>query len=399
MQTGHTEQLAPLSLSDSQAFLTGLSDAERGCILESFQPLQLATLLQSPEMASPRDLQDLNLCLRDKTLLRIFLGELIGQTEPLSGEASACVQDNFSELNVRSMTIVQLPDEGGQAAMAGSMGAFLLAMSCLGDDEWDTTASGLGLNSSDRASQECALAALGGKAGVVRALQSGEGLGSIAIVSAAQECDVQLSRMGSADVSVATAGSGMIAPLNPADPMAFLAGLPEAEQACISGIMSEQELAALLANPESGDSGKMDQGLQCFSDETLLRIFVTDLIGLSAPLSADTSMCIRGGTAGVDLRSMMSAGGEGNEQDAMVSVMSPYLILSCLNDEEWRAASAATGMDPDGQKDLQCVISELGGPEEMASALTSEDASGIVSVFSAALRCGVQLEMGAGPSG
>ncbi len=385
--------MVPIGLTDRQAFLAEVSDAERGCIMETFDPLQFDVLLQTPEAASPEDLQALNLCLRDGTLLRVFLGTLVGQTGPLSGETSACLQNVFSGLDIRSMAIVEDSGEGGQEAMAGNIGAFLLAMSCLSDEEWEAAASGLGLSPSDRENQQCALAALGGEAGMVRALQSGEGLGFFAILSASQECGVQSPSMASTNVSGSTFEAGMIAPLNPEDPAALIAGLSDAEQACVSGIADPERIATLIGDPQAATPEESSALTQCYSDETLLRLFVTGLVSPTGPLSADTSMCIRGGMAGIDLRSAMTGGAEGNGQDPMVDGMAAYfLTLSCLNDEEWQAASVASGEALGDRESLQCTMAALGGPEGMAAALTSEDGSGILTILTAALGCGVQLE-------
>ena len=96
----------------------------------------------------------------------------------------------------------------------------------------------------------------------------------------------------------------------------------------------------------------------------------------------------------------MSPGGEAGEQNAMFVSMSAFMLtLSCLNDEEYQAASATTGMDPGEKEDLQCVMEQLGGPEGMAEAMQAEDESGFIAILTAAFTCGVQLEMGAAPGG
>ena len=41
-------------------------------------------------------------------------------------------------------------------------------------------------------------------------------------------------------------------------------------------------------------------------------------------------------------------------------------------------------------------MQEMGGPEAMAQALQSEDGTGIFSLMSAALQCGLQMEMSPG---
>ena len=79
--------------------------------------------------------------------------------------------------------------------------------------------------------------------------------------------------------------------------------------------------------------------IQCLEDETLLRLFLTGLIGQTGPLSAETSTCVRSGFANFDLRSVMLATpAESNEAAAMAVSMAGFLLtLSCLSEEEWQA--------------------------------------------------------------
>ena len=91
------------------------------------------------------------------------------------------------------------------------------------------------------------------------------------------------------------------------------------------------------------------QLITCLEDETLLRIFLTEFIGEANPLTLETSECLRTGFEGIDLRSMMLAGTEGDEQAAMAGGMAAFtMTLACLSEEEWLAIAPAMGMDPVG---------------------------------------------------
>ena len=59
---------------------------------------------------------------------------------------------------------------------------------------------------------------------------------------------------------------------------------------------------------------------------------------------------------------MMLANQEGSgEEAAMVQGMAGILItLSCLNEDEWQAASPALDLPPEGREPLQCVMNKLG---------------------------------------
>ena len=201
-----------------------------------------------------------------------------------------------------------------------------------------------------------------------------------------------------AGTDTAVESMSVITPLSIADPLALISELSADEQACISDNVDPQQLPLLMSGPEP-DLENAGELINCLEDETLLRLFVTGLIGLTSPLSAESSVCIRGGLEGIDPRSVMTAGAEGDEETAMVDSMSAFMLtLSCLNDDEWQAASAATGMDPGERENLQCVMEQLGGPEGLARELQSEDGSGIFPIMLAAMGCGLQME-GMAPGG
>ena len=391
------EPITPLSLSDPQAFLSGLSDVERACLLESFDLQGLFIVLQSPDQATARQMQDLNLCIRDSTILQVFLGSFVGQTGPLSPETSACLRTGFTGVDVRSMMTSEPTEQDQQMAMAGNTGAFLLAMSCLNDEEWAAAGVTAGMMPGDRESQNCAMEAIGGQPGMTTALQSGGEIGLFAILRASLQCGVQMQGPVATVSTPATPGLAAIAPLNIDDPATLLTQLSPTEQSCISSNWNAEELNLIFNAPGFANPGEPEQILQCFSDETVVRIFVTGMLGLQQPLSAETSACIRGGMQGMDLRPMMAAGiGGAEEPDQFAGMSASFLILSCLNEAEWLAASGTLEMDPGQRENMQCTVEAMGGPEAMAQALQSEDGSGIFTMMAAALQCGLQMEFGPG---
>ena len=394
------EGIAPLPVNDLQMLMLELSQPELGCISDSSSPQALLAALQAPDIASPEDVAELSLCLRDGTLLRLFLTGIMGQAGPLSGETSACVRAGFAEIDLRSMMLA----EAGGEAEGGMNAALRMTISCLNDEEWAAVAPALGLSDNYREGMECLTRELGGPEEAASALQPSEQGPSFALIAAAVSCDLSESDLASLSMSSPSAtgstGDGMsvITPLSMTDPFALMAELSSGEQSCISDNVDPQQLPLLMSGSEA-DLEEAGALIDCLEDETLLRLFVTGLIGLTSPLSVESSMCIRGGLEGIDPRSVMSAGADGDAQTAMADSMSAYMVtLSCLNDEEWQAASAATGMDPGERENLQCVMEELGGPEGMATALQSEDGSGVFTIMFAAMGCGLQME-GMAPGG
>ena len=192
-------------------------------------------------------------------------------------------------------------------------------------------------------------------------------------------------------------GQGGIAPLRMDDPLAIASELSESELACLASVADTDRLLQLFASPELASPEEQVQLIGCLEDETVLRIFLTGMIGDAGPLGEESSACIRGGMEGLDLRSVMLAGSTGNEQAAMIGGMSAmFLTIACLSDEEFAAAAPALDMSPDDRESLNCVMENLGGPEGMAETLGKGDESSFMALFGAAMGCGLQME---GPGG
>ena len=172
--------------------------------------------------------------------------------------------------------------------------------------------------------------------------------------------------------------------------------LSDAEQSCLAGNVDPQQVMALLGGgPDLVSPEETTALIQCLEDETLLRLFLTGLIGQTGPLSAESSACVRSGFTSFDLRSVMLATpAEPDEAAAMAGSMAGFLLtLSCLNDEEWQAVGPSLGMGADDRDGLQCVLTELGGPEGLAAAL--QPGAGPPTAFSeASAACNPQMTQG-----
>ena len=193
-------------------------------------------------------------------------------------------------------------------------------------------------------------------------------------------------------------GTGAITPLRLNDPLTVASELSESELACLTGVADIGRLMAVFAAPELASPEERTMFIGCLEDESLLRIFLTDMIEGSGPLSVETSACIRTGMEGVDLRAVMASSPEGGEEAAMAGSMSAFILtLMCLNDEEWEGAAAMLGSAPEERENLQCVLEKMGGPEGFAETLGAGDESSFFALFGAVTECGVQ--MGGPPGG
>ena len=395
--TPESGTLAPLDLNDPGAFMSQLSSDEQSCISATGDPGQLLMLMNGPGPGSPQGVQDVEniqelvLCLGGETLLRLFLTGLISQTGPLSAETSTCVRRGFQDFDIAAVLLSSSTGPGGEAAaMMGSMAGFVLTLSCLNEDEWQISSSGLGLGPNDRESLECVTTQLGGPQGVAAAMQPKEDEPPTAYINAAMTCGLQTTGAPGPE----TPGSIVIN-----DTKILMSELSGDEQSCLSEIGDPQQLLTLMNSPELASPEERDAVVRCLEDEILLKLFLKGFTDQTGPLSDDTQACVSTGFQDFDLRSMMlSNTEESGEEAAMIQGMAGFLIaISCLNEEEWLAASPVLELSPDDRESLQCVMNMLGGPEGFAASLEPKDGEPPLAFFNAATECGLTIMEG--PSG
>lgn len=192
----------------------------------------------------------------------------------------------------------------------------------------------------------------------------------------------------------ATTPAGVITPLG-GDPEAVMSELSEAELECLGD--GRQGLARALTSPESVTQEEQATLIGCLEDETVGRMFLTGFVGDSGPLSLETSICVRAAFTEINPRAVMTAGIEGNPGAAMAGSMAGFAVtLACLNDEEWEAAAPKVGVEQGEQKGMRCLLEELGGPAEMASAMAAANEGDFGGFAAAGMNCG--LDTGAGPA-
>ena len=377
--------LVPLDLNDPEAFMSQLSSDEQSCISETGDPRQVLMLMNGPGPGSPQDAQELVRCLGGETLLRLFLTGLIGQTGPLSAETSTCVRRGFQDFDIAAVLLSSSMGPGGEgAAMMGSMAGFVLMLSCLNEEEWQIASPRLGLGPEDRESLQCVTSQLGGPEGVAAAMQPRDGEPPTAYIDAATACGLQMA---------GAPGPGMPGPTGMNDTGLLTSDLSGAEISCLSEIGDPQQLLMLMNSPELIPPQERDALVGCLEHETLLKLFLKGFTDQTGPLSDDTSACVGAGFQNFDLRAMMLTNQDAAaEQASMAQGMAGFVIvLSCLNEEEWQAASPALELRPDSRESLQCVMNLLGGPEGVAASLESQEGEPPLAFFNAAAECGLTM--------
>ena len=127
--------------------------------------------------------------------------------------------------------------------------------------------------------------------------------------------------------------AGVITPLMMDDPETLASELSESETACLAVTADAERLGRILYGTEESTPEELNAILGCLQDETLLRLLLSEFVQDPAPLSMETSACIRTGFEKIDLRGAMLATVLGNEQDKMIFA-SIFVTIACLNDVE-----------------------------------------------------------------
>ena len=398
--------------------MSQLSPDELSCILQNADPQVLQKLMSAPDSATPEEAEGLITCLEDETLLSFFLSPFTSQTGALSEETSACLRGGFEGLDLRALILgsYAAPDE--EAAMISGMTGFIVTLTCLNQEEWETASPALDLGPYNPEALQCVLEKLGGPEGL--AAMAGPDAGPpIALFGAAVECNLAFveappgpeptaapaptatsaptptdtptpaaTAAPTQGPSMPDSGSGVIAPLNMQDPQALMSVLSPDELSCILQSADLQVLQKLMSAPDTATPEEAEGFITCLEDETLLSFFLVPFTSQTGALSEETSACLRGGFEGIDLRALMLGSfASPDDEAAMISGMTGFIVtLSCLNEEEWELASPALELGPYNPEGLQCVLEKVGGPEGLA-AMASPDAGPPIALFGAALEC------------
>ena len=386
--------IRPLQLDNPLNVAGELSDAELACASGVADLNRLLQIFSAPELADPDEISQLIDCMEDETVLRLFLTQLVGLEEPLSEETSGCVRAGIDGAVARD--VIQSGMSGdAQSAMAGSMSAFFLVLTCFNEEEFAAAAPSLGVPVDDREGMLCLAEELGGPEKVMAALSGQDEDAMMALIGAGITCGLDMEGGPvpgpTIDPETGTESGTVEIPANPL--ASILEGLSADELGCLTNAGVTPEMLQDPSALDSATPGQQAQALGCFNDETVTNLFLSGLVGDPSQLSPQTYACIHTGMVGIDLRAMMMAGSAGDEQAAMVGGMSAmFLTASCLNDEELAAAGPTLGMTPEDRDGMLCVMQELGGPEGLAEVLSAEDESGIMTLFGATFACGLDLE-------
>ena len=168
----------------------------------------------------------------------------------------------------------------------------------------------------------------------------------------------------------------------------MMAALSPEELGCILQNVDIQVLQKIASAPDTATPEEAEGFINCLGDEALLSLFLVPFTSQTGALSEETSACVRIGFGGLDLRALM-LGSLAQEDDpaAQAAGLTGFVVtLSCLNQEEWEAASPALELGPYNPDGLQCLLEKTGGLEGL-SAMMSPDAGPPIALFGAAAEC------------
>ena len=186
------------------------------------------------------------------------------------------------------------------------------------------------------------------------------------------------------------AAVGTIAPLMVSDPESVESSLSETEETCLAESADHDRLLQLLNSPDLATAEEHKQLANCLTDEIVLRLFLTRIMGSEIHVGEETSSCLRSGLKAIDLRSIVlpSTTDEAQQKVSMALSLSAFLLtVSCLSEDEWAATAPTLDLTPADALELECSIDQLGGTEGLAAMLSSPETMSIDTLLSVTVVC------------
>ena len=187
--------------------------------------------------------------------------------------------------------------------------------------------------------------------------------------------------------------TGVLSPLNLHETDVINSEISDAELACLREIRPVLHLRWAWILTGSGNQEERIKIIGCLEDETAARIFLADIAQGVGPLSLETSTCVRAAFNEIDPRSMLLAKAEGFPEDTLNSATVLFFVtMACLNDDEWETVDRSLREDSELRDWMRCMIGKLGGPEEMAAAMTKGAEGDQEALAEAAAHCAEKME-------
>lgn len=163
-----------------------------------------------------------------------------------------------------------------------------------------------------------------------------------------------------------------LSPVDVGNPHAFISELSQQEQSCLRDKdIGPPDIAQMAGQSPGGSPETTAAIINCLQDETVLRLFLTTLVGQVEPFAPETSACIREGFVPLDLRGLVTpaVAGKAPANSLMLGMAALNVSMACMNDDEWAAYAPRLGVQPEDRRGATCLFEELGGPAEMVEAM------------------------------
>ena len=185
-------------------------------------------------------------------------------------------------------------------------------------------------------------------------------------------------------------------PVDVGNPLAFLSGLSDGEQSCLSDKdIGPQDITQMTGRAPGSSPETTAAIINCLQEETVLRMFLTTLVGQVEPFSQDTSGCIREGFIPLDLRGLLAPAVAGNTpaNSLALGMAALNVTVVCMNDDEWETYAPRLGMQPEDRERAACLFEELGGPAQLVEAMRAASLGETPEEFIGASQiCGLDVE-------
>jgi hypothetical protein len=172
--------------------------------------------------------------------------------------------------------------------------------------------------------------------------------------------------------------------------------LPASEQTCLEEALDTNEFEQLLVAGIYGDVLSFlnaEEVIDCFSNDSVVRLFIGELVSEAGVLSDGTITCIRNTLGSVDLQTVLSRGTTGG-QSALGGLTG---MLLCLTEEEAERISLRDLLDSDQGDvltlaDVRCLAEHVDLKELEALVSGPDNLEFPESLLTALVECGTFTE-------
>ena len=196
--------IIPLVTDNFENVAPELLDSELACMAGTADTKRLIRIFAGQDEPTPEEWTVILGCLQEETLLRMFVGALLEDPEPLSTEASECIRTAFDGIDLLSVWLAGA--QGNELDYTFLSGVFV-TIACLDYEVWETAAKALDLNPGEREFTVCLMGEMGRTRGLTAALEAKDEAGNLTMLARATGCELEVEPEPPSVVPTATPGA------------------------------------------------------------------------------------------------------------------------------------------------------------------------------------------------